>query len=414
MTQFSAIELAKQGNSQAIATLLNRAVEPLQVTVRVSLEGDRLQVMLESAQVLEQQRFIPLLQKEIANLGVLAIQTVKVYAWQNHQVAPAWSYEFEVSPSYASALTLVSRKRNQSPEFWATLKTFRFAAIVPYREALNLPLYHSPTVRLLLFFGLFPLVVDLLPNRTNVQQTAWLLGIYYACIWGVLLFDLIKPSQFSWRDTLKCILFTVVVGVPLLLFLQRVPLFRFLYDATRGGLLLRLIGFVLGVGVLEELCKALPVYLFLLRSHKLSDPQTSAFYGAMSGLGFAIAEGAAYSIRYALNLSQGDINLGSYVLASTIRFVSLPLFHAILAGISGYFLGLAAINPARQVAIIGIGIAIAATLHGFYNTFAGGLLGLVTIAFSILLFVAYLRRSKQLILEMQQAEIEFRRMKGEE
>lgn len=414
MTQFSTIELAKQGNSQAIATLLNRVFEPLQIAVRVSLEGDRLQVMLDAAQVLEQQRLIPRLQKEITNLGVPAIQTVKVYAWQNNQVAPAWSYEFELSPSYASALALSPRKRSQSPEFWATLRTFRFAAIVPYREVLNLPLYRSPIVRLLLFFGLFPLVVDLLPNRANVQQTAWLLGIYYACIWGVLLFDLIKPSQFSWNDTLKCILFTVVVGVPLLLFLQRVPLFRFLYDATRGGLLLRLIGFVLGVGVLEEFCKALPVYLFLLRSHRLSDPQTSAFYGAMSGLGFAIAEGTAYSLRYALNLTQGDINLGSYVLASTIRFVSLPLFHAILAGISGYFLGLAAINPARQIAIIGIGIAIAATLHGFYNTFAGGLLGLVTIGFSILLFVAYLRRSKQLILEMQQAEIEFRRMKGEE
>jgi protease PrsW len=414
MTQFSTIELAKQGNSQAIATLLNRAFEPLQVTVRVSLESDRLQVMLDAAQVLEQQRLIPRLQKEITNLGVPAIQTVKVYAWQNNQVAPAWSYEFELSPSYASALALSPRKRSQSPEFWATLRTFRFAAIVPYREVLNLPLYRSPIVRLLLFFGLFPLVVDLLPNRANVQQTAWLLGIYYACIWGVLLFDLIKPTQFSWNDTLKCILFTVVVGVPLLLFLQRVPLFRFLYDATRGGLLPRLVGFVLGVGVLEEFCKALPVYLFLLRSHRLSDPQTSAFYGAMSGLGFAIAEGTAYSLRYALNLTQGDINLGSYVLASTIRFVSLPLFHAILAGISGYFLGLAAINPARQIAIIGIGIAIAATLHGFYNTFAGGVLGLVTIGFSILLFVAYLRRSKQLILEMQQAEIEFRRREGEE
>jgi protease PrsW len=412
MTQFSSIELARQGNLSAIAALLNRALEPCNVTARVSLEGDRLQVMLESAHELDQQRLIPLLQKEIANLGISKVQTVKVYAWQEHQVAPVWRQEFALQPSHASALTLTTRKRNSASDRPSS-RMLRFSTIVPYGEILHFPLYRSPTVRLLLFFGLFPLIVDLLPNRTNVQQTAWLLGIYYACIWGVLLFDLIKPTQFAWSDTLKCILFTVMVGVPLLLFFQRVPLFRVFYDATRGNLLSRLLGFVVGVGVLEELGKALPVYLFLARSNKLSDPQTAAFYGAMSGLGFAIAEGAAYSLRYALNLAQGDINLGSYVLASTIRFVSLPLFHAILAGISGYFIGLAVINPSRQVAMISTGIAITALLHGFYNTFAGGWLGLVTIAFSILLFVAYLRRSKQMMLEVQHAEIVSRRRREE-
>ena len=124
----------------------------------------------------------------------------------------------------------------------------------------------------------------------------------------------------------------------------------------------------------------------------------------MSGLGFAIAEGAIYSDRYALGLEAGELDFGAFFLFNTLRFVSLPLFHAIWTGIVGYFLGLAAINPSREKSIIFIGLAIAAILHGLYNTFSGSLLGLVILVFSILLFVAYLRRSRQLVHEMRQAE----------
>lgn len=51
-----------------------------------------------------------------------------------------------------------------------------------------------------------------------------------------------------------------------------------------------------------------------------------------------------------------------------------------------------------------INLAIAAVLHGLYNTFASSLIGLALLAFSILLFVTYLHRSQHLIDEMQQAE----------
>lgn len=406
MARLTLVELAKQGNTQAIAALLNQAVKSLGVSVRVSLEAGQLRVMLESVQTPDSQITTRLVQAEIAQFGGGVIKTVKLYGRQTGQDVPAWDRELEV-PLASPGLVLSTRKRPPMG-LMVALRSFRFGAIVPYREALHLGLYRSSAIRLLLFFGLFPLVVDLVAGADSLQQTAWLLGIYYASIWGVVLFDLIKPAQFSWSNSLKCVLFTVAVGIPLLLFVQRVPIFRALYSATQGELLPRLLGFVLGVGLLEELCKALPVYLFLLRPGKLSDPLTSAFYGVTSGLGFAIAEGAAYSIRYALNLAQGDINLGAYVLANTIRFITLPLFHAILAGISGYFLGLAAINPSRQSALICIGIAIAAVLHGFYNTFANQRpLGLAIITFSVILFVAYLRRSRQMVSELQQAELDY-------
>jgi RsiW-degrading membrane proteinase PrsW (M82 family) len=445
MAQSDLLKLAQRGDPGAIALLLNRKLQPRGVTAKVVFKDNCLKILLTSTRPLEQQAFIQFLEQQVASLDINNLESVKVYSQQTGAVSPAWTQDFiptsvatlnssnattqnlrlssltrppaQSSPSPApksstaskpsSAIVKYNKPNPSNPiGFWQALRSFQIKTIFPYRDVLSRDLYRNYTVRLLLFLGVFPLVINLFAEQATLAQTAWLLGIYYASIWGVVLYNLIRPPQFSWSNTLKCTLFTTFIGIPTLLLFQRVPPFNTLYDAVNGGLVARTVGFVFGVGLLEEICKALPVYLLLLRPGKLNDPQTSAFYGAMSGLGFAIAEGAAYSLRYAFGLSRGEIGLGSYVAANTIRFVSLPLFHAILAGIVGYFMGLAAINPSRQNAILLIGMTIAIVLHGLYNTFAGGILGPFIIGFTILLFVSYLRRSKQMVDEMQQAERE--------
>ncbi|QZZ20659.1 PrsW family intramembrane metalloprotease [Leptothermofonsia sichuanensis E412] len=287
---------------------------------------------------------------------------------------------------------------------------FRFKDVVPYEEVFKPELYNHGNVRFLLFFGLFPLLVSLLGFGDDLRNTAWLLGIYYACIWGLVLRNFINPGHFTWGKTLTCVFFVLVLGIPLLLLLQLVPPFSFLYQGIRRGVILDLIGFVLGVGVLEESIKALPVYLFLVNPGKVQDPQSTAFYGAVSGLGFAISEGVTYSLQYATGLSEGfshslrgmdqqplEGNISGFLLVITIRFVCLPLFHAIWAGISGYFLGLSTFSRSQQWTIILVGLAIAAVLHGLYNFFSNNILGLLIMAFSILLFLTYLRNSQKMI-----------------
>jgi len=408
MNQHSLIERARQGDATAIATLLNHSLQLRGMIASTNVQGDCLQVMLVAEQVPDSRTAAEWIRTVLINLDQSLIHRVKVYGRQAGNEFPAWTEEFSLpgSPPQAGRLSSPPGQRSsQRPtEFLQSLRSFKFAAVVPYQDVFSARLYRSGTVKLLLFFGMFPLVADLVTDQRDLEQAAWVLGLYYASIWGVVLYHLIKPPQFDWSDVGRCVLFTTFVGVPLLLIVQQVPPFSLLYAAINLGWLWRLVGFMLGVGVLEEVCKALPVYLFLLRSGKLSDPLTSAFYGTMSGLGFAIAEGATYSLGYAFGLVRGDLGFGSYVLVNTIRFVTVPLFHAILAGIVGYFIGLAAINPARRGAIVAIGIAIAAVLHGLYNTFAGGLLGVLVIAFSILLFVSYLRRSQSMVFEMRQAE----------
>lgn len=435
MVRSDLVKLAEQGDLGAIAQVLNRHLQPRGITAKILLRDQCLKILLSSSRPLSQPAFVQFIQKQITNLKIPSIKLVRVYSQQIGEAAPTWSQEFilpalemplapqteksQLDKTNASlALVLVPKERLVPKEtrlgaivpfkpaqgFWEKFRQLEWASFLPYQDVFKPELYQSPNIRLLLFFVLFPLVVNLVSEKATLTQTTWLLGIYYASILGVVLHHLIQPPQFSWGNTLKCLLFTAFIGIPILLIFQRIPPFTELYEASKLGFAQRLIGSIFGVGLLEEVCKALPVYFLLLRPQKLNEPHSAAFYGAMSGLGFAIAEGAAYSIRYALGLTAGNLGFGSYVAANTIRFVSLPLFHAVLAGIVGYFIGLAAINPSRQGIILTLGIAIAATLHGIYNTFAGGVSGLLIIGFSILLFFTYLRRNPQMVQEMEQAE----------
>jgi RsiW-degrading membrane proteinase PrsW (M82 family) len=276
--------------------------------------------------------------------------------------------------------------------------------LFPYRTALSPALYQNQRVFFFLLFGLFPAALYWLAPTAPVQSIAWMLGVYFAVIWGVVLAALIQPPQISGVRVFQCVVFTIAIGIPMLLFLQQVPPFRFLYAGLqRPSLILQLIGFIFGVGLLEELCKIAPVYLFCGRRQVL-DPRTSAFYGAVSGLGFAIAEGANYSLMYATGLAQGDMGFGSYLSITTVRFISLPLIHAIWAAMVGYFLGVATHSRRQRGAIVGCGVAIAAILHGLYDTFAGSIVGLALLAFSILLLLAYLRDRDRTVALVEQAD----------
>jgi protease PrsW len=405
----SVLERAQQGDLEAIVVLLKDLCKPYNVSVKVALSHTCLKILLEGKTAPPPN--LPTLEVVdwVQNLNLATIDTIKVYGKAANSELPTWDAEYPASASPLAGATAPSIPAGSAPsDFWQTLRTFRFSSVFPYHEVFQSELYRSVAVQGLLFFGLFPVVLGYVAEGTDFSQIAWLLGIYYASFWGVFLFNLIQPTEFSWRKTFTCILFTTFVAIPMLLFVQRVPPFSILYAATDWGLIPRLFGFILGVGVLEETCKALSLYFFLLRPRQLDNPLTAAFYGTMSGLGFAVAEGATYSMGYAVTLVRGQIPLESFVLVNTIRFISLPLFHAVLAGIVGYFMGLAAINPSRQVPIICIGIAIAAVLHGLYDTFAGGIIGFALLGFTILLFVVYLRRSQQMVTDMQEAEQRYR------
>jgi RsiW-degrading membrane proteinase PrsW (M82 family) len=142
--------------------------------------------------------------------------------------------------------------------------------------------------------------------------------------------------------------FTATIGILLLLLLQviadwsqgiwlrggnivvvifyLVKLIGFSYRAAldpENGFLLSFVGYTLGVGFCEEVCKALPL-LWQAQQSGLRYWRTSFLWGLASGAGFGISEGVLYSSRYYNGFSGVDM----YV----VRFISCVALHALWTG----------------------------------------------------------------------------------
>jgi uncharacterized protein (DUF697 family) len=109
-TQPNLLELAKQGNAQAIATLMNRQLQTKGITAKAALKEECLQIILESAQVPNQQALVVFIRKGITNLGAEPIKKVKVYGRQIGEEFPAWNEEFSVVAQTVQSLVELTKQ----------------------------------------------------------------------------------------------------------------------------------------------------------------------------------------------------------------------------------------------------------------------------------------------------------------
>ncbi|WP_199296180.1 AAA family ATPase [Trichocoleus sp. FACHB-591] len=94
--QQNILELAKKGDPQAIAALMNRSLKPKGITAKANLKNDCLQVMVEAEQVPEVQAMVSLIQKGMTSLGVESIERVRLYGRRRGDELPSWSHEFDL------------------------------------------------------------------------------------------------------------------------------------------------------------------------------------------------------------------------------------------------------------------------------------------------------------------------------
>ena len=97
MTQPNILELAKQGDVDAIASLMNRHLHPKGIAAKVTFQDAWLEVTLESAQVPNQQILVAFIRKGLTGLGAASIESVKIYGQQTGKKFPAWIKEFNLS-----------------------------------------------------------------------------------------------------------------------------------------------------------------------------------------------------------------------------------------------------------------------------------------------------------------------------
>jgi protease PrsW len=131
-----------------------------------------------------------------------------------------------------------------------------------------------------------------------------------------------------------------------------------------------------------------------MRQTKL-DVRMWMFLGTLVGLAFGVTEQAGYTSLDIVGIahSQGNSQAIVEVLAFAERVFVDGFQHAMWAGVSAFFIGMAVNYPRRRIQLIAFGIAIPAVLHGLYDWSAGAFASLwvpiMIQAVSLFLFLGY-------------------------
>jgi RsiW-degrading membrane proteinase PrsW (M82 family) len=174
-----------------------------------------------------------------------------------------------------------------------------------------------------------------LPRDTSLHYVYALIssGVFFG-----LFFCFFSPGTFKPWQLVLVGLFTGTFGIAGLLIVHDFGVFRLMVDVgmlsnepTIEDFLARWAGYTLGVGLIEEACKIVPLFLLLLRKKSITW-RTAVMWGLASGVGFGVNEGILYSEM----LYNGITPAMQYV----VRFASCVALHSIWsasAGLSLYF-----------------------------------------------------------------------------
>lgn len=272
------------------------------------------------------------------------------------------------------------------------LRALKIHLLFPLNELRGMRWIENRRLLGILGVGLLPLLLIItLVNQGDVKSAYWAVALYFSALWAVYFYNVFPAPDANRSDSILCFVASAIIGISVVLILQKIPPWSWLYDQTnQRSFILNLIGYVGGVGLTEEVCKAI-ILFYLMRRDPAPSPNTLLFYGLMAGLGFGIREGINYQTGENLELGKAG-----YYLSNLLRLTSLPFLHAVWTGMAGYFLGFAARYPARRHGLIVAAIGIPATLHGIYDTFSVSWIGLATAGISAFALVLYTGRSSEL------------------
>jgi RsiW-degrading membrane proteinase PrsW (M82 family) len=259
----------------------------------------------------------------------------------------------------------------------------------------------SPVFRFVFFLAMGPLAIAHL-DRTDF--ILWGIALYSALLWSMFVYRLFAGRDLAFRWAIGMVFVTCFVMVPLLQVYLAIPPDLTEWLVSRRFLVFQLAGYVLGVGIREEMTKALPLLVLAAFSSRMKSPLTGLVLGFMSGIGFAVAENVLYvykTVDHAVSLTQETghlVNLVAPVYNNVIRMAMGPFVHGCLSGVFGYFISLSAVDPKRRIFLLLAGLALAASLHGLYDTVVGysPLAALLVQALTYMLLMTYILKARGL------------------
>jgi RsiW-degrading membrane proteinase PrsW (M82 family) len=269
-----------------------------------------------------------------------------------------------------------------------------FEILIPVKTWLKDAGWHQGLRLLVIAYALLPLLfLALLSSSSSLSVPGFAYSLYVAPLWAIAFWLLLRPGRIAALEIYVGI--AIVIWVTIWLYVVTVNINDQLVNAVRNGNFLA----ALAVGYNEEITKALPILLAALvllkfRATKL-DVRMWMFLGTISGLTFGILEERLYTemaiaqVANASAVSQADAG----VLDFAFRVFVDGFEHAVWAGVSAFFIGIAINYPRRRWQLILLGVSMVAILHGLndwsvseFNSYWPGIL---IQAISLLLFIGY-------------------------
>ena len=259
----------------------------------------------------------------------------------------------------------------------------------------------SPVFRFLVFVAVVPLAIEILQGNHAILYG---LALWSMALWSLLLYRLFADRDLSFRLAFGTVLFTCFIGLPILELWLFTPVDITGWLITRNFLAFRLSGYVFGVGVREEMTKAIPLILLALFTTKMRRPINGLLLGMMSGIGFAGAENVYYVFRTleeSLRAMKETGQAGHLVMPvynNVVRMAMTPFLHACFSAIFGYFIALGVSQRRHRFVFFFLGLSLSSLLHGLYDTFVGEspLLGVAIQCGSFFLVMTYILKARGL------------------
>jgi RsiW-degrading membrane proteinase PrsW (M82 family) len=242
-----------------------------------------------------------------------------------------------------------------------------FETLVPLKSWLHDKGWRQGLRLLIIPYALLPLLfLQVFASATSLGTPGWAYSIYVAPLWLIAFWYLIRPP--SWGRIEVWIAVGVVIWEYVWLHAVTINVNDAFVKVTPTHPLT--FPEALIVGFNEETSKAIPVLvaaalLLTVRKQKL-DPRTWMIMGTIAGLTFGVIEQSIYTPQ-ALNIvatAHNNISQADFgALDFAFRVFVDGFQHAVWAGISGFFVGMAINYRRRRIPILLLGICIPAVLH---------------------------------------------------
>lgn len=133
MNTQNTLELARQGNTEAITTLMNKALQPKGITVQVNNVDENMTIIAESTETPDQAFLVNYVRQSIEKLNIPTVKRIYIRGQKVGSASPVWRQTINLQTNQIS-----SDKQNSISELKSkSNKIDIFNILVQFREITN-------------------------------------------------------------------------------------------------------------------------------------------------------------------------------------------------------------------------------------------------------------------------------------